>query len=221
MSLVARILQDRFWPLVPVKHPGPMPCPRKRGGHLPLILSAALMIFTGSASVAQNASAIEHRLPPTKDLSAFEDTYWYVPDGYLLAYRYTNLPEPKVKAVVDQTVWHLTKANEGYLLGCSFRTTTGGKLWSTSTIVGSVAPNDQVMMGFNSGKIINVASGTLISSRGHSVFLMQVAGTPPESSLTHWAYMVQVTPQDAAWYSLPGTNGWSVDRVDTGCVVDR
>jgi hypothetical protein len=200
-----------------------MPYPGKRGGHLPLILAAALMTFTGSASAAQNGSVKEPRLPPTKDLSAFEDTYWYVPDDYLLAYRYTNLPKPKVEAVVDQTVWHLTKANEGYLLGCSFRTINDGQSWSTSKIVGSVAPNDQVVMGFNNGKIINVASGTLISSRGQSVFLMQVAGTPPQSSLTHWAYMVQVTPDDAAWCALPGTSNLCVDdlvKYESGCVAD-
>lgn len=153
-----------------------------------------------------------------------------MPADYLLAYRYKDQPESAVKAVVeavvDQTLWHLTKARKGYLLGCSYRTIDGGGNWSVSTIVGSVAPNDKVLMGFNSGTVIDSAPGTLISSHGRSVFLMQVAGTPPESSLTHWAYMVQVTPSDAAWNALPGTNGMSVESVlsvepeGVGCVVD-
>jgi hypothetical protein len=143
-----------------------------------------------------------------------------VPADYLLAYRYTDQPEPTVKAVVDQTLWHLTKASNGYLLGCSYRTIDGGRKWSKSTIVGSVVQDDKVLMGFNNGKVINSAPGTLILSHGRSVFLMQVSGTPPESSLTHWAYMVQVTPYDAAWYALPDTNGWRLESVDTGCVVD-
>lgn len=75
MALIVRRPQDPFRPLVAVTHPGPISCPKGRG-HLLLAMSAALMIFTGSASAARDRSPVEHGILPTKDLSAFEDTYW-------------------------------------------------------------------------------------------------------------------------------------------------
>jgi hypothetical protein len=74
MALIVRRLQDPFRPRVAVTHAGPMSCPN-RPGHLPLVMSAALVIFTGSASAARDGSAVEHGMLPTKDLSAFADTY--------------------------------------------------------------------------------------------------------------------------------------------------
>ena len=50
----------------------------------------------------------------TKDLSAFVNTYWYVPKDYLLGYSYSSLASPKITAVNDQTIWHFTSANGGY-----------------------------------------------------------------------------------------------------------
>ena len=58
---------------------------------------------------------------PTKDLSGYANTYWYVPTQYLPSYQYSTKTSPKVMEVPDQTVWHFTTTGNGYLHGCSYR----------------------------------------------------------------------------------------------------
>jgi hypothetical protein len=145
----------------------------------------------------------------TKDLSAFVNTYWYVPTDYLLAYSYNASTNPKLTAVRDQTIWHFTSANSGYLLGCSFTSTDNGASWSVSTIVGSVTVNNIVSLGFYSD-LLTVGTGQLVVSSGQPAFLMQVSAGVGPSGLTHWAYMLPITSSDPAWTSLPGTNNVSV-----------
>ncbi len=182
------------------------------------ILAGVALAFGGSSSAA---SAVETapasspaRVQPAKDLSRFVGTYWYVPDKYLLAYVNVGGSKP-AQAVTDQTLWHFTKADRGYLLGCSYRSIDGGE-WSASAIIGSVAPNNKVLFGFY-GQILTLGTGTLVRDGGRSYFLMQASTGPATNGVTHWAYMAQVTASDAAWLSLPGTNGQSVPAVDTGC----
>jgi hypothetical protein len=149
----------------------------------------------------------------TKDLSAFVNTYWYVPQEYTLAYSYSSSSNPKTTAVRDQTIWNFTSANGGYLLGCSFTSTNNGASWTSSTIIGSVTANNTVSLGFY-GALIVVGSGILTSSSGQPAFLMQVSS----SGLTHWAYMLPITSSDPSWSSLPATNNVSVPTATaSGC----
>ena len=153
----------------------------------------------------------------TKDLSAFVNTYWYVPTDYLLAYSYNASTNPKLTAVRDQTIWHFTSANSGYLMGCSFTSTNNGASWSASTIVGSVTVNNTVSLGFYSS-LLTVGTGQLVVSSGQPAFLMQVSAGVGPSGLTHWAYMLPITSSDPAWTSLPGTNNISVPTATAaGC----
>lgn len=152
--------------------------------------------------------------PTVQDLSSFVDTYWYVPGEYLLSYVNVGGGRPAVPAS-DQTLWNFTKADRGYLLGCSYRSINGGE-WSPSAIVGSIAPNNAVSMGFY-GQILTVGTGTLIRRGARTLFLMQVSTGPTTNGVTHWAYMVRARPGTPAWDSLPGTGGQSVASVDTGC----
>ena len=153
----------------------------------------------------------------TKDLSAFVDTYWYVPTDYLLAYSYSPAGSPKASAVNDQTIWHFTSANGGYLLGCSFASTNNGASWSTATIIGSVTANNSVSLGFY-GSMLTVGSGQLTTSSGQPAFLMQMSTGNGLGGLTHWAYMLPITSSSPAWSSLPGTNGVSVPTATaSGC----
>ena len=153
----------------------------------------------------------------TKDLSAFVDTYWYVPTDYLLAYAYSSSGNPKTSAVNDQTIWHITSVNQGFLLGCSFASTNNGATWSASTIVGSVTANNSVSIGFY-GSSLTVGSGQLTSSSGQPAFLMQMSTGNGTAGLTHWAYMLPVTSSNPAWSSLPGTNSVSVPTATaSGC----
>lgn len=154
----------------------------------------------------------------TKDLSAFVNTYWYVPNEYLLGYSYSASANPKLTAVNDQTIWHFTSTNGGYLIGCSFESTNNGATWFPSTIVGSVTANNSVSLGFYSGSILTVGSGQLTVSSGQPAFLMQMSAGIGPAGLTHWAYMLPITSSDSAWTSLPGTNNVSVPTATaSGC----
>ena len=145
------------------------------------------------------------------------NTYWYVPKDYLLGYSYSSLASPKITAVNDQTIWHFTSANGGYLMGCSFESTNNGSTWTASTIVGSVTANNSVSLGFY-GSILTVGSGQLTTSSGQPAFLMQMSAGVGPTGLTHWAYMLPITSSDASWSSLPGTNNVSVPTATAaGC----
>ncbi len=184
-----------------------------------LSVAAACIAAIGAVSGIAHASSVgpasaAARVQPAKDLDSFADTYWYVPERYLLAYVNAGAQKP-AQAVTDQTVWHFTKADHGYLLGCSYRSIAGGA-WSTSAIIGSIAPNNDVSLGFY-GKILTIGTGTLVRAVSRWMFLMQVSTGPATNGVTHWAYMMQVKPENPAWTSLPGTQGQSVPSVDTGC----
>ena len=153
----------------------------------------------------------------TKDLSAFVNTYWYVPTEYLLAYSYSGSANPKTSTVNDQTIWHFTSANGGYLLGCSYASTNNGASWVSSTIIGSVTANNSVSLGFY-GASLAVGSGQLTTSSGQPAFLMQMSTGNSVSGLTHWSYMLPIAPSNSAWTNLPGTNGVSVPTATaSGC----
>lgn len=162
---------------------------------------------TGSAQAQSSPS-----VPSTKDLSAFLDTYWYVPPSYLPAYQINN---HQVTLVNDQTIWHITGTNSGYLTGCSFASTDNGVSWSSSTLVGSVTADNAVSLGFY-GTTLVVGQGTLTSAYGQPAFLMQMSAGSSLVGLTHWAYMLPITPQDASWNNLPGTSGKSVTEATAG-----
>lgn len=152
---------------------------------------------------------------PTKNLAAYRDTYWYVPRKYLTAYQYTSGGQPAVRRVSDQTLWHFTKARGGYLFGCSYQS-IDRQSWSPATIVGSVTPDNSVVIGFNAA-IDVVGHGSLIEGQRRSHFLMQMSTGSRANGVNHWAYMVQATPGSRAWQRLPGTGGQSVRDVATGC----
>jgi hypothetical protein len=153
----------------------------------------------------------------TKDLSAFVNTYWYVPKDYLLGYTYSSSTKPNITAVNDQTIWHFTSTNGGYLMGCSFASTNNGATWTPATIVGSVTANNSVSLGFYGGTL-TVGSGQLTISSGQPAFLMQMSAGVGAGGLTHWAYMLPISSSDPAWYSLPGTNNVSVPTATaSGC----
>ena len=166
----------------------------------------------GSVQAQSNPSTLA-----TKDLSAFVNTYWYVPKDYLLGYSYSSLASPKITAVNDQTIWHFTSTNGGYLMGCSFASTNNGSTWTPSTIIGSVTANNSVSLGFY-GSLLTVGSGQLTVSSGQPAFLMQMSAGVGPTGLTHWAYMLPITSSDASWSSLPGTNNVSVPTATAaGC----
>jgi hypothetical protein len=81
-------------------------------------------------------------------------------------------------------------------------------------IVGSVTPGGAVKLSFSplgnanasdpSTQTITIGDGTLRGEDQGAEFLMQMTAGTADTSLTHWARMLQVTPADPAWSSLPG-----------------
>ena len=183
---------------------------------LTLIMAATVPASSGAAPTDPAPTAgTRSGTPATKSLSRYRDTYWYVPKKYLLAYKYESGPPATVRPATDQTVWHFTKARHGFLFGCSYQGIDQGP-WSPSKIIGSVTPDNRVLIGFYSS--IDVAgSGTLVESGRRSYFLMQVSTGPRANGITHWAYMAEAKPGSRAWKRLPGTGGQSIPSVDTGC----
>lgn len=183
-----------------------------------LSISLVCSSLVGCGSGAGSAQAQSYpSAPATKDLSSFKNTYWYVPANYLLAYKFDNKQTPTITQVSDQTVWQIKEASNGYLTGCSFTSTDNGATWSSATIVGSVTVENKVSLGFYGTSLV-VGQGTLVSAYNQPAFLMQMSAGNGISGLTHWAYMLPVTPQDPTWNNLPGTNSQSVSTViSAGC----
>lgn len=186
---------------------------------IPATVAALLTACLATAAMGAPAAAATEGAAPAsagavKDLSSFVDTYWYVPAEYLLSYVNVGGGRPAV-AASDQTLWHFTRADRGYLLGCSYRSINGGP-WSPSAIVGSIAPNNAVSLGFY-GQLLTVGTGTLVRRGARTLFLMQVSTGPAVNGVTHWAYMAKARPGTPVWDDLPGTGGQSVPSVDTGC----
>lgn len=154
----------------------------------------------------------EHEPASALIASWLTDTYWYVPDLYLPALLAINASEPRIATVQDQTVWHVTNYSSGYVYGIS--ASNIGLGWSYMLIVGSVAPNRMVKLSFSprgsenatdpSTQSITIGDGTLLGDGANAEFLMQMTSGTPATSLTHWARMLQVTPADPEWSSLPG-----------------
>ena len=137
-------------------------------------------------------------------------TTWYVPLAWLPALRAINADEPRIEALVDQTVWRFHQCAEHYVTGVSATNTGDG--WSYNLMVGSVAPDGRVKISFSplgalgeqSSQSITIGDGTLTEKDGKRTFLMQMTAGSVATSVTHWAYMMQVTRDDREWHALPG-----------------
>ncbi len=143
-----------------------------------------------------------------------EDTYWYVPTPYLPAPLLLNADPPRIKPLVDQTVWHITEVFNGYVVG-EVATNLGGG-WVYSTLVGSITPSGSVSFSFtptDPDSDLTVGAGTMVKVDGQWLFEMQMTTGSGTASVTHWAYMAETKPGDRAWESLPGYPGTGVEEV--------
>ena len=140
-----------------------------------------------------------------------QDSYWYVPDAYLTALQAVNAEAPRVRTLVDQTVWFFQYSRSGYLVGTS--ATNIGSGWSYMVVVGSVVPGGAVKLSFSpldgaggggDPPAPTIGDGALIEDENGAAFLMQMTSGTTTMNVTHWAYMRPVTPNDPQWSSLPG-----------------
>jgi hypothetical protein len=163
--------------------------------------------------------SVETASPPTDDgqWEFLEDTYWYVPVPYLPAIVLINVDPPQTVPIVDQTLWHITSVENGYVIGEVASNFGGG--WSYSTLVGSISPDGSVSFSFTADdpdSDITVGIGTMVLDEGAWFFEMQMTTGSGTASITHWAYMAESLPGDRAWDSLPGYPDNSIPEVFAG-----
>ncbi len=151
--------------------------------------------------------ATQPAYPPTDDgqWDFLEGTYWYVPTPYLPAVVLVNTDPSQTGMIVDQTLWHIEKVENGNVIGEVAATFGDG--WGYSTLVGSITPSGAVSFGFtpsDPSSDLTIGKGTMVWADGAWFFEMQMTTGSGVANITHWAYMGEVSPGDSAWDSLPG-----------------
>jgi hypothetical protein len=81
-------------------------------------------------------------------------------------------------------------------------------------MVGSVTPDGSVKLSFSpigavnandpTTQTITIGDGRLSRQGADAAFLMRMTSGTASASVTHWAYMLPVMPNDPEWRSLPG-----------------
>ena len=133
-----------------------------------------------------------------------ENTTWIVPPSTLLAYEYINGTST---AVEDQTVWTITKYEEGYFFGTAY-TDVNDAPSSQKNLVGSITPSGDVYITFypvgSTGDYVN-GIGKFVKKDKKHYFVMQMNSAQNNfTGLTHWSYMISVKPGDPFYRHLPG-----------------
>lgn len=132
----------------------------------------------------------------------FSNSTWIVPKATLLALRTVDNVSEQVN---DQTVWLIDGYNNGYITGTSY-TAINGNPTAVARIVGSITPYGQVALAFYSGE--NVTNGYGTYNEKQQEFTMQMNSLATIDSnvigLSHWSYMIPVTPKDRLYRRLPG-----------------
>ena len=149
-------------------------------------------------------------MPTVKRWSWLANTYWYVPTTNLHAVLY-NSTTGSLMGVSDQTVYHITSYRGGYFTG-PVVTQLGSSPASSSSMLGSVTPEGQVLLTFtttsmNSSPSITEGFGKMTRKFGQWTMENQMFTAPNEKlQIGHWAYMLQTRPGMRIWNSLPSAD---------------
>lgn len=165
--------------------------------------------FTAGEATTDSPNVKPHRSMNGTDpyQYCFKNSTWIVPPQTLLAYTYDNA---SFAPVIDQTVWVISKYNQGYFFGQSYTAIDIDTL-SQRYLIGSVTSEGKIYITFYSGTSnstdLVTGIGTLnVKSSGQCSFLMQMnSGQNGVSGLAHWSYMIPVKPGDFFYNNLPGT----------------
>jgi hypothetical protein len=160
-----------------------------------------------AANHHSNTPAGPAAFPTAKRWAWLADTYWYVPTANLPAILYNGTSGGST-LVSDQTVFHVAGYSKGYFWGEAV-TQLGSTSASSSSMVGSVTPEGQVLLTFtltstNSSPSITQGIGKMTRRFGQWTMENQMFTSPTEKlQIGHWAYMVQTRPGMPSWESLP------------------
>lgn len=163
------------------------------------------------------------------DWSWLQDTYWYVLPENLPALQFD--PDDDTLAwVIDQTVWHITRFQNGYFWGVSSTLIQQGEQQSLQqrdgsspvcfTMLGTITPEGQIHLTFipckaSSSRSATIGMGCAVEYRNNWSLEMQMSSGNDERT-AHWAYMTRVEQGEPSWESLPGV-GISVPEMLEGC----
>ncbi len=140
-------------------------------------------------------------------------TYWYVPEKYLPAIRWSTDDPGGYTVISDQTVWHIEHFQDGYIFGpiaVKFETTP---MVLCQFLIGSITPVGSVYIAFNGlaappqgSPALTIGLGRMVRVKGEWMFNMQMASGSADIQVEHSAFMRQCTPADDCWVDLPGVN---------------
>lgn len=179
-------------------------------------LAAATALLMLNACSSANGANSERDPQRWSWLGENGGTYWYVPAENLPAYFWDTDDPAAAQPIGDQTVWHIERYENGYVFGPVAAQFAGFPV-QCQYLVGSVTPTGQVYLTFNALQaipgdepVLTTGFGDMVRADGQWTFSMQMA-SGGSTQVTHWAYMVQCTPQQSCWTDLPG----QVDSVES------
>lgn len=159
--------------------------------------------------------ATDPELNPSRWSFLGEDggTYWYVPTQYLPAVEWDSSDSENYSAVLDQTVWHIERYENGYFFG-PIAVQIGLRPPLCQYMIGSVTPDGSVYIAFNPLTTIPIGSPSLTIGTGKMVlkneewtFNMQMSSGSSSNQVAHWAFMLECEPGEECWDNLPGVQG--------------
>jgi len=138
--------------------------------------------------------------------SLLSNSFWYVPQENLLAYMSssTSFTTPPPMVLWDQTLWDLGTATNGRFTGASqatFYVSAENAFSSTTSILGRATGIGQIRMRFTptDGGSPVIGIGQFRDVSGTTAMQMQmISGQAGEAYITHWAYMLPLTPGGAS-----------------------
>lgn len=154
-----------------------------------------------------------------------EGTYWYVPTDNLPAIEWDSSDPQNYSPVLDQTVWHIERYENGYFFG-PLVVQLGVRSPLCQYMIGSVTPNGRVYIAFNPLNTIPIGSPSLTTGVGQMVlkeeewtFNMQMASGNASSQVGHWAFMLECNPGEECWANLPGVQK-SLPEFISNCEIE-
>ena len=188
----------------PPPHVGSVPHISQEVVHIHQTRAQPSVRFAISSSGHRAGTAVA---PTVKRWSWLANTYWYVPVANLPAVLY-NSSTGTLIPVSGQTVFHITGYRNGYFWGDT-ATQLGSSPPSSSSMLGSVTPEGQVLLTFtqtsdSSSPSITEGFGKMQRKSGQWTMENQMFTSPNETlQIGHWAYMLQTRPGRPSWNSLP------------------
>ncbi|WP_068468852.1 hypothetical protein [Candidatus Protochlamydia phocaeensis] len=181
--------------------------------HFILKIALLCLVFCGYEDLSASSGHDKFQALSQKKFKKYKsilaNSTWIVPPSTLMAINYTAGTET---ALTDQTVWVISRFENGYFFGDAY-VGINGIPTSHMKLVGSVTPFGEVYIAFYpaAGNLLTTdvvnGIGKLRRIQNEYVFIMQMNSAPTNlTGLAHWSYMISVDKEDYLYQNLPGMN---------------